>query len=300
MQQRFAQGYAGLNVCSWRLASRSTSTRRRSLRTATVPVAPGNRTAESDPAAADRSSPPPATPRAPPPPSAATLSPSRRSGRRLRARGLIRRRGRAGRLGGVDGQISQFRRGGPRLECHRPGDGGGARWRHGFVSAEHQRRTAGRDALRRVHAHEPRGHGDERRQRGQSFLRPEAAPAAAVFHHGPRSGRQRLAGGIHGRTNRLYVLERSEDFAAWTEVTPCCPAPARPSCWWTRTPRPGRRSIASAAGCRNPLNRSAAFPTPGRLAAVAPYLGGTAAGGGAGSTTLSFTGSVSSVTRLPS
>ena len=197
MQQRFAQGYAGLNVCSWRLASRSTSTRRRSLRTATVPVAPGNRTAESDPAAADRSSPPPATPRAPPPPSAATLSPSRRSGRRLRARGLIRRRGRAGRLGGVDGQISQFRRGGPRLECHRPGDGGGARWRHGFVSAEHQRRTAGRDALRRVHAHEPRGHGDERRQRGQSFLRPEAAPAAAVFHHGPRSGRQRLAGGIH-------------------------------------------------------------------------------------------------------
>jgi hypothetical protein len=65
MQQRFAQGYSGLNVRSCRLASRSTSTRRRPLQAATVPVAPGNRTAESGPAAADRSSPPPATPSPP-------------------------------------------------------------------------------------------------------------------------------------------------------------------------------------------------------------------------------------------
>ena len=56
----FAHGYSGLNLRNCRLASRSTSTRRRSLRTATKPVAPGKRTAESDPAAADRSSPPPA------------------------------------------------------------------------------------------------------------------------------------------------------------------------------------------------------------------------------------------------
>jgi hypothetical protein len=56
-----------LNVRSCRRAFRSTSSRRRPWQAATVPVAPGNRTAESGPAAADRSSPPPATPRAPPP-----------------------------------------------------------------------------------------------------------------------------------------------------------------------------------------------------------------------------------------
>ena len=66
MQQSFAQGYSGFNVRSCRPASRSTSTRRRHA------CCPGKRTAESGPAAADRSSPRPATPRAPPTPSATT------------------------------------------------------------------------------------------------------------------------------------------------------------------------------------------------------------------------------------
>jgi|GEM_PF-769974 len=67
LQQKVVMGQAWWNVRSCRLASRSTSTRRRSLRTATMPVAPSNRTAESGPAAAGRSSPRPATFRAPPP-----------------------------------------------------------------------------------------------------------------------------------------------------------------------------------------------------------------------------------------
>ena len=76
-------------------------------------------------------------------------------------------------------------------------------------------------------------------------LRPHPLPPFSITAHGPAGNGWQVE--FTGRTNRLYVLERSEDFAAWTEVTPCCPAPARPSCWWTRTPRPGRRSIASAA-----------------------------------------------------
>ncbi|MST94384.1 MAG: hypothetical protein EXS33_03785 [Pedosphaera sp.] len=73
-------------------------------------------------------------------------------------------------------------------------------------------------------------------------LTPHPLPPFSNTAHGPAGNVWQVE--FTGRTNRLYVLERSEDFAAWTEVTPPA-ARLRPGHRAGGHERPGRADVLS-------------------------------------------------------